>query len=92
MNWATQIAAWLAKTASPLIFWVVLEVDQPPHANPITMATMAPQISPQTPYLTFTSVSAFIDQSFLNGGRFFNPSATPAHSIIQEISFNEDYL
>jgi hypothetical protein len=87
MNWATQIAAWLAKTASPLIFWVVLEVDQPPHANPMTIATTAPQISPQTPYLTFASVSAFIDQSFLNGGCFFNPSASSPLSIIQEFIF-----
>jgi hypothetical protein len=34
----------------------------------------------------------FIGQSFLKGGRFFSPSASPPLSIIQESIFKEDYL
>src|SRR5271157_4863108 len=67
INWATQIAAWLAKTASSFIFWVVPAVDQPPHPKPMIIVMIPPQIRPQTPNLTFPAVSAFIDTS-LNFG------------------------
>src|SRR5206468_4071018 len=65
-NWATQIAAWLAKTASLVIVCVVPEVVQPPHAKPMIIAITAPQIRPQTPYFTFAAVSGFIDTTLLN--------------------------
>ena len=61
MNWATQIAAWLATTASAVIVRVVPAVVQPPHAKPVIIAMIAPQIRPQLPYFTFAVVSAFID-------------------------------
>jgi hypothetical protein len=32
------------KAASPLIFWLVLEVTQPPHTNPMIIATTAPHL------------------------------------------------
>src|SRR3990170_432329 len=61
MNWATQIAARVVKTAASVISWEVPLVVQPPHAKPMIIAMTAPRIRPQTPYLTFTSVSGFID-------------------------------
>jgi len=46
---------------------------------------------PQTLYLTFTAISSFIDQSFLNGGLV---SLTLLHLplllILQEFNFNKD--
>jgi hypothetical protein len=63
MNWATQIAARLAKTASLVIVSVVPEVVQPPHANPMIIAIAAPQIRPHTPYVIFAVVSGFIDKT-----------------------------
>src|SRR5439155_24867555 len=61
INWVTQIAACLAKPASLVIVWVVLEVVQPPHAKPMIIAMTAAHIRPQTPYLIFAAVSGFID-------------------------------
>src|SRR5260370_32847544 len=67
INGGTQIDAWLPKTASLLIVWVVPEVVQPPHAKPTIIAMTAPQIRPQTPYLTFAAVSSFIDKTSCTG-------------------------
>src|SRR5438309_8667848 len=68
MNWATQIAARVAKTASSVICRLVPPVFQPPHAKPMIIAMTAPQIRPQTPNLTLPAVSGFIEQPPLNGG------------------------
>src|SRR5579859_1569970 len=61
MNWATQIAARVAKTASSVLCRPVPPVVQPPHAKPMIMVITAPQIKPQIPNLTFPPVSGFID-------------------------------
>jgi len=61
MNWATQIAARVAKTAASLLCRLVPPVVQPPHAKPTIIVMTAPQIKPQTPNLTFPPVSGFID-------------------------------
>jgi hypothetical protein len=36
-------------------------VDHPPHAKPIMIVTIAPQIRPQIPYLILPAFSGFID-------------------------------
>ena len=46
MNWATQIAARLDKSAASVISLVVPEVAQPPHAKPMTIAATAPPTAP----------------------------------------------
>src|SRR5690242_16055219 len=61
MNWATQIAARVAKTASSVLWRPVPPVVQPPHAKPMIIVITAPQIRPQIPNLTFPPVSGFID-------------------------------
>src|SRR5438445_2439390 len=68
MNWATQIAARVAKTASSVICRLVPPVFQPPHAKPMIIAMTAPQIRPQTPNLTLPAVSGFIEQPPLKCG------------------------
>src|SRR5919198_1635617 len=86
MNWATQIADWLATTALSVIPWAVLEVVQPPHAKPMIIAMTAPQIRPQTPYLTFAALSSFITGASIEPEALrdvFSPglgSAVPARS------------
>src|SRR4030067_1249231 len=61
MNWATQIAARVAKSASSVTRSEVPPVLQPPHAKPVTIAMAAPRIRPQTPYLTPPARSGSID-------------------------------
>ena len=47
MNWATQIAARLAKRAASVVFWLTPEVLQPPHAKPMTIVAIAPTTAPK---------------------------------------------
>src|SRR3990172_1203028 len=68
MNWATQIAARVAKSASSVIRWEAPPVLQPPHAKPVTIAMTAPRIRPQTPYLTLPAGSGSIDNASLKCG------------------------
>src|SRR5688572_2518152 len=67
MNWATQIAASLAKTASVVLVRLVPAVVQPPHAKPMIVAMIAPQMRPHIPYLIFAALSGFIDKTSLPG-------------------------
>src|SRR3970040_1799363 len=75
MNWATQIAARLGRTASSFIFWVVPEVVEPPHAKPIVIATPAPPAHPQNPCVTFASVPGFMGHT----SQCVVVSASPLH-------------
>src|SRR5216684_7215095 len=68
VNWATQIAARVVKSAASVICWEVPLVDHPPHWKPMVIAMTAPIIRPQTPYLTLSAVSGFIDNAALKCG------------------------
>jgi len=63
MNWATQIAASLARTASLVLVRLVPAVVQPPHAKPMIIAMMAPQMRPQIPYFIFAALAGFIEKT-----------------------------
>src|SRR5260370_39018554 len=62
------MAARVFKTAASTICWEVPLVDHPPHWQPMVIAMTAPRIRPQTPYLTLSAVSGFIDNASLKCG------------------------
>src|SRR6185295_18283176 len=61
MNWATQIAARFANTASSVFPFAAAPVTQPPQPKPTTIAATAPSTTPQAPNLIFTDVSCFME-------------------------------
>src|SRR5687768_1285029 len=73
MNWATQIAARLAKTASSLMVSAEPIVLQPPHTKPTIIVMTAPRIRPQMPYFTFAAVTGCIVPSPPLRGVLRNP-------------------
>lgn len=64
-NWRQVgwIAASLARTASLVLVRLVPAVVQPPHAKPMIIAMMAPQMRPQIPYFIFAALAGFIEKT-----------------------------